>query len=71
MCVAEFEKPKELKNCPDLGEEECTKEQLLRKEWEKGYLEENLELKRVLDYCRGGEEEGGERSRTNKKRRKN
>ena len=69
-CVAGFEKPKELKNSPDLGEEECTKEELLRKEWEKGYLEENLDLKRVLDNCRGGEE-GGERSRRKKKRRKN
>ena len=49
-CVAGLKQPKELSHLKGV----CTKAELLENEWEEGYLERNLDLKRVLEACREG-----------------
>ena len=64
-CVAKLKQPKELSHLKGV----CTKAELLSNEWEEGYLEENLDLKKVLEDCREDEEEA-ETNRKKKRKRK-
>ena len=48
--MAGLKQPKELSHLKGV----CTKAELLENEWEEGYLERNLDLKRVLEACREG-----------------
>ena len=68
-CVSGLKQPKELSHLEGV----CTKEELLSKEWEDGYLKDNLDLKRVLEMCReraNSEESGKGKKEKRRKERK-